>query len=166
MTHGDGSRELGVGVSRSAVRGFSAARLRRYRLARKANIADLADAAGVSEQTVSAWETGRAAPTPELLAKVAAELRLTVADLVPIPNDQLGLSDLRAQAGMTQGRAAEALGISATLLGRIEKGRKEYDETRAAQLAELYKVTSELVAEVWQRDRDNRQARATRFRDS
>ena len=121
MTHGDGSRELGVGVSRSAVRGFSAARLRRYRLARKANIADLADAAGVSEQTVSAWETGRAAPTPELLAKVAAELRLTVADLVPIPNDQLGLSDLRAQAGMTQGRAAEALGISATLLGRIEK---------------------------------------------
>ncbi|MFS9669108.1 helix-turn-helix domain-containing protein, partial [Klebsiella pneumoniae] len=67
---------------------------------------------------------------------------------------------------MTQGRAAEALGISATLLGRIEKGRKEYDETRAAQLAELYKVTPELVAEVWQRDRDNRQARATRFRDS
>ncbi|BBE49126.1 helix-turn-helix transcriptional regulator [Rhodococcus erythropolis] len=166
MTHGDGSRELGVGVSRSAVRGFSAARLRRYRLARKANIADLADAAGVSEQTVSAWETGRAAPTPELLAKVAAELRLTVADLVPIPNDQLGLSDLRAQAGMTQGRAAEALGISATLLGRIEKGRKEYDEARAAQLAELYKVTPELVSEVWQRDRDSRQARATRFRDS
>ncbi|WP_158171131.1 helix-turn-helix domain-containing protein [Rhodococcus sp. JT-3] len=166
MTHGDGSRELGVGVSRSAVRGFSAARLRRYRQARKATIEDLADAAGVSAQTVSAWETGRAAPTPELLAKVAAELRLTVADLVPIPSDQLGLSDLRVQAGMTQGRAAEALGISATLLGRIEKGRKEFDDARAQQLAELYGAAKALVSEAWQRDRDNRQARATRFRDS
>lgn len=166
MTHGDGSRELGVGVSRSAVRGFSAARLRRYRQARKATIEDLADAAGVSAQTVSAWETGRAAPTPELLAKVAAELRLTVADLVPIPSDQLGLSDLRVQAGMTQGRAAEALGISATLLGRIEKGRKEFDDSRAQQLADLYNVAKPLVGEAWQRDRDSRQARATRFRDS
>lgn len=166
MTHGDGFRELGVGVSRSAVRGFSAARLRRYRQARKATIEDLADAAGVSAQTVSAWETGRAAPTPELLAKVAGELRLTVADLVPIPSDQLGLSDLRVQAGMTQGRAAEALGISATLLGRIEKGRKDYDDHRAQQLADVYGVTKVLVEEAWQRDRDNHQARATRFRDS
>jgi len=140
--------------------------LRRYRQARKATIEDLADAAGVSAQTVSAWETGRAAPTPELLAKVAAELRLTVADLVPIPSDQLGLSDLRVQAGMTQGRAAEALGISATLLGRIEKGRKEFDDARAQQLAELYGAAKALVSEAWQRDRDNRQARATRFRDS
>ncbi|CAN5496928.1 hypothetical protein BH09ACT9_BH09ACT9_16900 [soil metagenome] len=153
-------------MSRSAVRGFSAARLRRYRQARKATIEDLADAAGVSAQTVSAWETGRAAPTPELLAKVAAELRLTVADLVPIPSDQLGLSDLRVQAGMTQGRAAEALGISATLLGRIEKGRKEFDDSRAQQLADLYNVAKPLVGEAWQRDRDSRQARATRFRDS
>ncbi|MFK4362320.1 helix-turn-helix domain-containing protein [Rhodococcus sp. 27YEA6] len=153
-------------MSRSAVRGFSAARLRRYRQARKATIEDLADAAGVSAQTVSAWETGRAAPTPELLAKVAAELRLTVADLVPIPSDQLGLSDLRVQAGMTQGRAAEALGISATLLGRIEKGRKEFDDSRAQQLADLYNVAKALVGEAWQRDRDSRQARATRFRDS
>ncbi|NMM90675.1 transcriptional regulator [Rhodococcus sp. SRB_17] len=166
MTHGDESRELGVGVSRSAVRGFSAARLRRYRQARKATIEDLADAAGVAAQTVSAWETGRAAPTPELLAKVAAELRLTVADLVPIPSDELGLSDLRVQAGMTQAHAAADLGISATLLGRIEKGRKEYDDLRAQQLATLYGATKVLVSEAWQRDRENRQARATRFRDS
>lgn len=166
MTHRDQSQELGVEVSRSAVRGFSATRLRRYRQARKATIEDLADAAGVSAQAVSAWETGRAAPTPELLAKVAAELRLTVADLVPIPTDQLGLSDLRVQAGLTQASAAQQLGVSATLLGRIEKGRKDYEDERADQLAELYGVTKELVTKAWELDRANMKARANRFRDS
>jgi transcriptional regulator with XRE-family HTH domain len=166
MTHRDQSQELGVEVSRSAVRGFSATRLRRYRQARKATIEDLADAAGVSAQAVSAWETGRAAPTPELLAKVAAELRLTVADLVPIPTDQLGLSDLRVQAGLTQASAAQQLGVSATLLGRIEKGRKDYEDERADQLAELYGVTKELVTKAWELDRANMKARAKRFRDS
>ncbi|MHD0301113.1 helix-turn-helix domain-containing protein [Rhodococcus erythropolis] len=70
------SQELGVVVSRSAVRGFSAARLRRYRQARKATIEDLADAAGVSPQAISAWENGRAAPTPELLARVDGHRKL------------------------------------------------------------------------------------------
>ncbi|RGP48272.1 XRE family transcriptional regulator [Rhodococcus erythropolis] len=157
---------MGVVVSRSAVRGFSAARLRRYRQARKATIEDLADAAGVSPQAISAWENGRAAPTPELLARVASKLRITVADIVPIPDDELSLSDRRAHAGLTQSRAAESLGISATLLGRIEKGKKEYDLSRAQQLADLYGVDVDMIERSWQRDRERRKAIATRFEDS
>ncbi|RIK01972.1 MAG: transcriptional regulator [Acidobacteria bacterium] len=71
-------------LARSGMHGFSGARLRRYRQALDMTMADLADAAEVSEATVSAWETGRAAPTPPLLKRVADVLRVTVPDLAPI----------------------------------------------------------------------------------
>lgn len=158
MAHEQKSPDSGVGVSRSAVRGFSGARLRRYRTGLRLTIDDLADAAEVSSQTVSAWETGRAAPTPELLARVAGVLKVANADLAPIPEDQLRLSDLRSQAGLTQGTAAKALGTSATVLGRIEKGRKEYDEAWGRRMAELYSVPLNLLSEVWERDRQKRAA--------
>ena len=156
MTHGDGSRELGVGVSRSAVRGFSAARLRRYRLARKANIADLADAAGVSEQTVSAWETGRAAPTPELLAKVAAELRLTVADLVPIPNDQLGLSDLRAQADDAERQAQDSQQNVRKISSRYQQEAATYSQPRASSTSEVPLKVQKFIEQMYNASSEKR----------
>ena len=67
------------------------------------------------------------------------------------------LSDLRALAGLTQAEAARELGISATVLGRIEKGRKDYDKDRVAGMAKLYGVKSSVVKAVWERDRATRQ---------
>jgi len=125
-------------------------------------MADLADAAGVSEQTVSSWEIGRAAPTPPLLKRVASVLNVTVPDLAPIPDARLTLSDLRSQAGLTQADAATALGVSATVLGRIEKGRKLYDAERAALMADLYGVNIPKIREAWDRDIETR---ATRVRN-
>jgi len=115
--------EFGDQVARSGVRGFSGARLRRYRDGRGLTMDDLAAAAAVSPQAISAWETGRSAPTPHLLHRVVGILHITVADLVPIPQQRWRLQDLRVQAGMTQTAAAAALGISPTQLGRYEKGR-------------------------------------------
>ncbi|MHD0283764.1 helix-turn-helix domain-containing protein [Rhodococcus pyridinivorans] len=144
-------------LARSGIHGFSGARLRRYRQALDMTMADLADAAEVSEATVSAWETGRAAPTPPLLKRVADVLRVTVPDLAPIQESRMTLSDLRALAGLTQAEAARELGISATVLGRIEKGRKEYDKDRAASMTKLYGVKSSVVKAVWERNRATRQ---------
>lgn len=157
--------ELGAMVSRSGVSGFSGARLRRYRHSHDLTIDSLADAAGVSSEAISAWETGRSAPTAPLLARVANILRITVADLAPIPEDRLRLSDLRVQAGLNQGEAAAAVGISATLLGRIEKGRKPYDVDRAAQLAELYGTKLSRVRDAWNRDIEGRELQSTYVRN-
>ncbi|MGJ5671765.1 helix-turn-helix transcriptional regulator (plasmid) [Rhodococcus aetherivorans] len=163
MVRGGSTEDLGVELARSGMRGFSGARLRRYRDSLDLTMADLADAAGVSEQTVSAWETGRASPTPPLLKRVAEVLNVTVPDLAPIPSARQSLGDLRALAGFTQEGAARALGISATVLGRIEKGRKDYDKSRANEMANLYGVKPSLIKTVWERDRATRQDEVRRL---
>lgn len=146
-------------MARSTVRGFSGARLRRFRLERGLTGDELADAAEVSYQAVSAWETGRSAPTPHLLARVARVLHVTIADLVAIPPGKLTLSDLRVQAGMTQSEIAAELGVSTSIVGTIEKGRTKYHPDRAACMARLYEVNLGEVEAAWQNSRATRAAR-------
>lgn len=143
-------------LSRSTVRGFSGARLRRLREARGLTGDDLADAAGISEATLRSWETGRATPTPGLLAAVAKKLRVTIGDLLVLRSDELTLSDLRTLAGLNQAEVAEKLGIGTTSLTRVEKGRRDYDADLARELAGIYKVKIRELRTVWDRTRQIR----------
>lgn len=143
----------GARVSKTTVRGFSGARLRRLREARGLTGDDLADASGISEAALRSWEAGRATPTPTLLAAVAERLRVTIADLVVIRSDELVLSDLRNLAGLNQADVAERLGVGTTSLTRIEKGRREYDPEIGRQLARIYKVKVNELRTVWERTR-------------
>lgn len=146
-------------VSRSGVRHFSGARLKQFRERRKLSVDDLAGISGVSRQTISSWETGRSQPTPGPLVKVAAALRTTVADLVPIASSDVTISDLRVRVGLTQVEAAEKLSISATLLVDIERGRKPINGARVQAIADLYSVAADEVTDAWQRAIDTREAR-------
>lgn len=146
-------------VSRSGVRLFSGARLRQFRERKKLSVDDLAGLSGVSRQAISTWETGRAQPTPGPLLRVAAALQTTVPDLVPIPSGEVTISDLRVRVGLTQGEAASGLGISATLLVDIERGRKPLNDSRVDALADLYQVPVDEIRSAWQRAIDTREAR-------
>lgn len=161
-THG----EFGERVARNGVRGFSGARLRRYRDGLDLTIDDLADAAGVSPQAISSWETARSAPTPHLLSRVARTLHVTVADLVPIPQGRWRLHDLRVHAGLTQADAANALAMSPTQLARFEKGRKEFSETVAHAMTVLYGVSDSVLKTTWDRTVQDREHTTTRIRES
>ena len=55
--------------------------IKRYRRIKGYNQQELADAMGVSLQTVSNWEIGRFIPNVKNLHQIAAELDCTVADL-------------------------------------------------------------------------------------
>lgn len=136
-------------MPRSSVRGFSGARLRRARHDRGLTADDLADLAGVSPQVLSAWETGRYSPTPQLLRRVADALHVTIADLVVLAADKSLLSDLRTQAGLTQSESAARVGVSPSTLARIEKGRKGHDPAVVQVFADLYSVTVERVERSW-----------------
>lgn len=140
-------------VSRNTVRGFSGGTLRRLREARGIAAEDLADAAGISEATLRSWESGRANPTPALLANAAKVLRLTIADLLLVEQKELELADLRNLAGLNQSDAAELLGVSPSSLVRIEKGRREYDAEVGRRLAKIYKVKVRELQTVWNRTR-------------
>lgn len=136
-------------MSRSGVRHFSGARLRRLRERRGWSVDDLAGKADVSRQAISSWETAKALPTPALLKKIAAALQVSIEDLVPIPSGDVQLSDLRVRKGLTQTQVAKALGVSATLIVDIERGRKPVNDERLKFLAELYSVSSDDVKAAW-----------------
>lgn len=166
MAGQDGFSRLGDDVSRSTIRGFSAARLRRAREARGWTARNLSDASGVSAQAISSWETGRGSPTPPTLYKVANALRMTVADFAPVPTDQMRLSDFRVQAGLTQVHLAAVMQVSPNVIGRLEHGRKPYDAEVATHLAEAYGVTASEVTEVWHRDVERRRRHGKQLRES
>ena len=155
----EGRQEVGT-VPRSGVRGFRADRLRELRVRAGLSADDLAAKVGATRQAVSTWETGRSTPPPATLGRIAKALRTSVAALVPIPEAQLKLSDLRVHAALSQGDAAQQIGVSTTVLADIERGRKPETEERVELLARAYGVTTQTVVAAWRRTRDARSTRA------
>ncbi len=141
-------------MSRSGVRGFSAAALRRARADAELRVDELARLIGVSRQTVTAWENGTSRPSPAVLRTLAGVLRMTTADLVPIREVDLRISDLRALAGLTQEQVAEHLGVSTTAVGDLERGFRAVDDAHTELLAELYQVPVARVRAIWQQTYD------------
>ncbi|MDZ7914835.1 MAG: helix-turn-helix transcriptional regulator [Rhodococcus sp. (in: high G+C Gram-positive bacteria)] len=152
-------RELGT-VPRSGVRGFRADRLRELRVRAGLSADDLAAKVGASRQAVSTWETGRSTPPPAALGRIADALHTSVSALVPIPESQLKLSDLRVHAALSQSDAAQRVGVSTTVLADIERGRKPETVERVKLLARAYGVTTETVAAAWRRTQEARSTRA------
>ncbi|MDF3285042.1 helix-turn-helix transcriptional regulator [Gordonia sp. N1V] len=147
--------------------GFSPETFRRYMQRAGFSAEDVADQIGLSRQSVSLWLAGRTTPSPPSLVRVAELLRVTPADLTPgISRRPATLPDIRIRAGHTQSAAAEAVGISQTVLSQIERGRREMDQAVADKLARLYEVSDADVVEAWElgiaRRRDDLAARAAR----
>lgn len=146
-------------MPRSGVRGFSPATLRRLRTTAEFSLDELGDLAGVSAQSLSAWENGKSVPSARVLAAVAGALRVTVADLAPLRDSELVLRDLRSQAGLTQADVAAALDIGKTRSSDIERGRRVVDDDLVHQLATLYRVPDDLVRQTWVRTCEQRWTR-------
>src|SRR5690242_17998078 len=75
-------------VDHQAIQGVLAANLRRLRIARHLSLSELARATGSSKATLSGIENGRANPTVETLAGLAAALRVSLVELLeelPLP---------------------------------------------------------------------------------
>lgn len=148
--------EIEVTVARSGVQGFSPAAFRRLRNRRNLSLSELSLLAGVSPATMSAWETGKVAPSPRTLAAAAEAMGVGVADLVPIKEDRLVLADLRHQLGFAQQAAAEAVGLKRSMYGAIESGFRAADDEQRTKLAQLYRVTEDVFDVLWRRTRDLR----------
>jgi transcriptional regulator with XRE-family HTH domain len=81
-----------------------ATNLRRLRIARHLSLSELARATGISKATLSGIENGRANPTVETLAGLAAALRVSLVDLLeelPLPDVRV----VRASAATAEPRA-------------------------------------------------------------
>lgn len=141
-------------MPRSGVRGFSPAALRKARADAELRPDELARLIGVTRQAVTAWESGRSRPSPVTLLALSEALRILPADLAPIRETDLRISDLRSQAGLTQAHVAEALGVSTTVVGDLERGFRQVDTRQVDLLAELYHVAPDRVRRIWQQTYD------------
>ena len=65
--------------------------------------------------------------------------------VVPNKGERSTLFDLRAQAGLSRAQVEQALGISRSTWGDIERGTARLSKTRAATLAALFQVPEHLV---------------------
>lgn len=138
-------------MPRAGVHGFSAAALRRTMSRAGISTDELAELIGVARQTVSAWLNNVTVPSPGSLAKVADVLEVEVAEFTPSAAKDPSLVDLRVRAGLSQTAAAEAMGVSRTVLGVVERGqRKELPATLADAMASTYGVKPGEVDAAWE----------------
>lgn len=132
-------------------RGFSPVALRQQLKRAGYSAEEVADQVGVSRQAVSAWLTGRRAPSPGSLARLAELLHVTTADLTPgVPDSAVSIQDVRVRAGMSQIAAASALRVGQSSLSDIERGRKPLDADLASRMADLYKTAEAEVVDAWE----------------
>ena len=95
--------------SADRARAALSANVRRLRVAARVSLSELARATGVGKATLSAIENGRANPTVETLAALAAALGVTVVDLLATaPPDPVVV--VRAGRGEPAGDGAERVG--------------------------------------------------------
>lgn len=159
MAEDEVDQSEGLRMPQSGVRGFSPSALDAAMSRKRATSEDLADAIGVSRQSIAAWRSGKAIPTAVLLRKAASWLTVSVADLIPIEDDRLRISDLRIRVGLTQRLAAAELGLSPTAIAEIEKGRRALSDETAAVMATVYRTEVEAVRSAWDRTNAARKAR-------
>lgn len=138
-----------------AVQDVLAANLRRLRIARHLSLSELARATAMSKATLSGIENGRANPTVETLAGLAAALRISVVELLEEP----ALSEVRIIRA-ADGRVAERDGVAHRLLEQIALGGglevaeialearqlQEVDPKRVGARASVYVLEGTLIA--------------------
>lgn len=132
-------------MPRMSLSDFSPAAFKKLRLKSGMSITDLAIAAKLSRGAISKWENGVAKPTPENFVKAMKILDADPDTVVPNKGEHSTLFDLRAQAGLSRAQVEQALDISRSTWGDIERGTARLSKTRAATLAALFQVPEHLV---------------------
>jgi transcriptional regulator with XRE-family HTH domain len=138
-----------------ALQDVLAANLRRLRIARHLSLSELARATTMSKATLSGIENGRANPTVETLAGLAAALRISVVELL----DEPPLGEVRIIRA-ANGRVRERDGVPHRLLEQVALGGglevaeialearqlQEVDPKRVGARASVYVLEGTLIA--------------------
>ncbi|NKW34484.1 helix-turn-helix domain-containing protein [Rhodococcus hoagii] len=128
-------------MSRRILRGFDRSAFVTARDRVGLGPAELARIADVSAGAVYSWERGDATPGVDTLARVARALRIPIAELVPIPEDERFLGDLRVLAGLTQPQLAKLSGMSTSSLAQLERGQARIKVEVAQRIADACRRT-------------------------
>ncbi len=123
--------------------------------------AQLALIAGVSPETVRNAETGSRHPSARVTRALAVALGVPITDLSP-PGGAVTLRVLRRRTGLTQRQVAEAVGVSAGMVSKVEAGM--YGVRALARWAAAYGVSAKAWTAAWRAGREARKTEAVRTR--
>lgn len=146
-------------MSRRVLRGFSAASFEQARRANRLSRGELARLADISPGAVTAWETERATPQADTLARVTTILGIGIDEVVHIEPEQRSLGDLRIYAGLTQSQLAAHIGMSTTSVAALERGESRLKPDVARAIAKALRRPHTDVTAAYDRAR-NRPARS------
>ncbi|WP_084423784.1 helix-turn-helix domain-containing protein [Rhodococcoides kyotonense] len=146
--------EWDTAVSRRVLRGFAPARLTAARESKGMSRADLARKAGVGGATVQQWETGTRSPQVDTLALVAKTLGLSVGHFVDVPRVERFPGDWRVLQGLTQPQLGSLVGISTSMVARIERGEVKLTDENARRLASALQIDVHELIQCYERARD------------
>ncbi len=146
-------RGVDARMSRSVMRGFRPQKLQELRAGRGLSPAELGRVSGLGRGTVAQWEIGRTSPTVDALARVAAQLDVSIGELVSVPVEERTLVDWRILVGLTQPQLAQRMGISTAALSSVERGDVRLTPERALLLAEHLGISTIDVRKAYSRAR-------------
>ena len=140
-------------MSRKVLRGFDPQRFRAARASAQLSRSELARLADISVGSVRAWEVGEVTPQVDTLARTAKVLGVSIAELVPLEDDDLQLVDLRVRAGLTQPQLAAEAGLPTTTLAALEQGHLRMQPHQATVIAAALKLPQATVEAAYHRSR-------------
>ncbi|MET3945291.1 helix-turn-helix domain-containing protein [Corynebacterium mucifaciens] len=143
-------------MARTSVEHFDPERFRQLREEAGLTITELASRSRISRGTISQWEHRIATPSVEMLSIVMAVLDEPVASVINVLPTALDLKTQRVLAGCTRAEVAEALGLSASGWGDIERGTTALSIDRVPVLAELFGVDNMTIMQAAQLTINNR----------
>ncbi|MFP8906168.1 helix-turn-helix domain-containing protein [Streptomyces atacamensis] len=124
--------------------------------------AQLAVLAQVSPETVRAAENRRHTPSVRVLRAIAEALAVPVDELCPAAGPPT-LKQLRRRTGLTQKQTAQAIGVSAQMVSRVEAG--VYGVRDPARWAAAYQVDRKAWTAAWEAGREARRREVQEQRD-
>lgn len=147
-----------IRMSRMTVEGFNRRALFDLRTSAGMTQEDLALMLNVSKTSISSWEVGRTSPQPRHLIQLAEILEVSRDDLLTEADPRRGLADRRMRAGLNQDEAAEASGLTITVLQTIERGVRLPTDEQAEALGRVYGISTAEIHETAQAFREQRRA--------
>ncbi|MGK5631295.1 helix-turn-helix domain-containing protein [Streptomyces sp. URMC 123] len=130
---------------------FRPERMRHHRQRAGLSLGQLALLAGISPETARKAESGARSPTARVVLSLAQALRVSADELAP-SQGPVTLKQLRQRTGRTQRQVAEAIGMSAQMVSRVEAG--VYRVRAPDRWAPAYQVTTDQWLVAWQAGRD------------
>lgn len=122
-------------------------RLKKLRTEKKITQQELATILNINKSSISRYEKDQQIPEIKLLETIADYFDISLDYLLGRSDIMFGerLKELRLKSKLKQSELGEKIGVSASIIGMYEQGRRFADQSTLIKLAEYFNVTTDYL---------------------